>query len=68
MLLCFCIGAFGVDFTHSSGEGIDIVRKGLLQFGVTGFCPTIVTTTSSNYHKVRILTYFVELNLIDTIR
>jgi len=46
------IGAFGVDFTHDGGEGLDIVRKGLLQFGVTGFCPTIISTTSSNYHKV----------------
>ncbi|XP_050420351.1 N-acetylglucosamine-6-phosphate deacetylase [Adelges cooleyi] len=45
-------GAFGVDFTHSCGEGLDIVRKGLLQYGVTGFCPTIVTTSESSYHKV----------------
>jgi len=45
-------GAFGVDFTHDGGEGLDIVRKGLLQFGVTGFCPTIISTTSSNYHKI----------------
>lgn len=50
--LSTCIGAFGIDFTHSSGEGLEIVRKGLLQYGVTGFCPTIVSTTSSNYHKV----------------
>lgn len=62
-----CIGAFGIDFTHNSGEGIDIVRKGLLQFGVTGFCPTIITTTSCNYHKVNILlSLFVELFMICT--
>lgn len=48
----FCIGAFGIDFTHDSGEGLEIVRKRLLQFGVTGFCPTVVSTTSSNYHQV----------------
>lgn len=45
-------GAFGIDFTHDCGKRLDIVRKGLLQFGVTGFCPTIVTTTSWNYHQV----------------
>lgn len=51
------IGAFGIDFTHDSGEGLEIVKKGLLQFGVTGFCPTVVSTTTSNYHKVGIV-YF----------
>jgi len=49
------IGAFGVDFTHHSGDGLDRVRKGLLQYGVTGFCPTIVSTTSSNYHEASIV-------------
>jgi N-acetylglucosamine-6-phosphate deacetylase len=54
-----CIGAFGVDFTHHRGDGLDIVRKGLLQYGVTAFCPTIVSTTSSNYHEASIvLNYF----------
>lgn len=47
-----CVGAFGVDFTHDCGEGLEIVRKRLLQYGVTGFCPTIISTTNSNYHKV----------------
>ncbi|KAE9544858.1 hypothetical protein AGLY_000401 [Aphis glycines] len=35
-------GAFGVDFTYHKGDGLDIVKKGLLQYGVTGFCPTII--------------------------
>lgn len=58
------IGAFGIDFTHNSGEGIEIVRKGLLQFGVTGFCPTIVSTTTSNYHIVGILLNYVGIYYI----
>lgn len=45
-------GAFGVDFTYHQGDGLDIVKKGLLQYGVTGFCPTIVSTTCSNYHEI----------------
>lgn len=54
-----CIGAFGVDFTYHKGDGLDIVKKGLLQYGVTGFCPTIVSTTCSNYHEASIvLGYF----------
>lgn len=54
----YLIGAFGIDFTHDRGEGLNKVRKGLLQFGVTGFCPTIVTTTRSNYHQVMCLIPF----------
>jgi len=49
------IGAFGVDFTHHSGDGLGKVRKGLLQYGVTGFCPTIVSTTRTNYHEASIV-------------
>lgn len=56
-LFLLIIGAFGIDFTHDSGEGLEIVKKGLLKFGVIGFCPTVVTTTTSNYHRVGIV-YF----------
>jgi len=58
------IGAFGVDFTHDSGDGLDRVRKGLLQYGVTGFCHTIVTTTSSNYHEVSIVLSYFKIILV----
>lgn len=61
IIIVLFVGAFGIDFTHDSGEGLEKVRKGLLQFGVTGFCPTIVSTTTSNYHKVGIL-FILELN------
>lgn len=62
----YVLGAFGIDFTHNCGEGLEIVKKGLLQFGVTGFCPTIVSTNSSNYHKVSIaLNYLLKYSVFN---
>lgn len=48
-------GGFGVDFTHDlfqNPEGLNIVAKGILAYGVTSFCPTLVTSTPQNYRRV----------------
>ena len=48
-------GAYGVDFSHDTdtvAEGVKKVAKGLLQYGVTSFCPTIVTSPKEAYEKV----------------
>ncbi|XP_071976346.1 N-acetylglucosamine-6-phosphate deacetylase [Engystomops pustulosus] len=48
-------GGFGVDFsqeTDEAGDGISLVARNILPHGVTSFCPTIVTSPSSVYHKV----------------
>ncbi|XP_040068582.1 N-acetylglucosamine-6-phosphate deacetylase isoform X3 [Ixodes scapularis] len=44
----------GVDFSHNVdiiGEAVAKVAKGVLPFGVTSICPTIVTSTPDVYHK-----------------
>nr|XP_012223871.1 PREDICTED: putative N-acetylglucosamine-6-phosphate deacetylase isoform X1 [Linepithema humile] len=48
-------GGFGIDFSYNVDnvkEGIDKVAKNLLKYGVTSFCPTLVTSPSEVYHKV----------------
>ncbi|KAF8928549.1 hypothetical protein BGZ58_009591 [Dissophora ornata] len=50
-------GAFGVDFSvpldHDTYEqGLLKVNRGLLKFGTTSYCPTIVSSSASVYHKV----------------
>ncbi|KAF9116345.1 hypothetical protein BGX27_003338 [Mortierella sp. AM989] len=50
-------GAFGVDFSlpldHDKYEkGILRVSRGLLKYGTTSYCPTIVSSSASVYHKV----------------
>ncbi|KAM4026176.1 N-acetylglucosamine-6-phosphate deacetylase [Anomaloglossus baeobatrachus] len=48
-------GGFGVDFSQETDEveeGISLVARNVLPHGVTSFCPTIVTSPSSVYHKV----------------
>ncbi|XP_056392277.1 N-acetylglucosamine-6-phosphate deacetylase [Hyla sarda] len=48
-------GGFGVDFsqeTDEAGQGVSLVARNILPHGVTSFCPTIVTSPSSVYHKV----------------
>lgn len=56
MVLYFCsLGGFGIDFSNNTNnveEGIAKVAKGLLKYGVTSFCPTIVTSPSDTYHKI----------------
>ncbi|KAG0443499.1 hypothetical protein HPB47_014847 [Ixodes persulcatus] len=51
----------GVDFSHNVdiiGEAVAKVAKGVLPFGVTSICPTIVTSTPDVYHKVGIVFAF----------
>ena len=49
-------GCFGVDFSSSHSDdieqGIALVRKRLLEQGVTGFCPTIITSAPERYHEI----------------
>lgn len=48
-------GGFGVDFSQPCdqvAEGVSYVSKKILQHGVTSFCPTLVTSPPSVYHKV----------------
>ncbi|ORZ06162.1 hypothetical protein BCR41DRAFT_382006 [Lobosporangium transversale] len=50
-------GAFGVDFSvpmdHDIYEkGLLKVNRGLLKYGTTSYCPTIVSSSSSVYHRV----------------
>lgn len=54
-MLFYLLGGFGIDFTHNINnvqEGINKVAKRLLEFGVTSFCPTLVTSPSEIYHKI----------------
>uniref|UniRef100_A0A8C5R464 N-acetylglucosamine-6-phosphate deacetylase n=1 Tax=Leptobrachium leishanense TaxID=445787 RepID=A0A8C5R464_9ANUR len=51
----FFLGGFGVDFSQATDDtdgGISLVARHLLSHGVTSFCPTLVTSPSSVYHKV----------------
>lgn len=48
-------GGFGYDFSSDVDkleEAVSAVAKGMLATGVTSFCPTVVTSPSSVYHKV----------------
>ncbi|XP_056466495.1 N-acetylglucosamine-6-phosphate deacetylase [Gadus macrocephalus] len=48
-------GGYGVDFSTPSedpGAGVAFVAKKILEHGVTSFCPTLVTSPPSVYHKV----------------
>ncbi|XP_046747685.1 N-acetylglucosamine-6-phosphate deacetylase [Diprion similis] len=48
-------GGFGVDFSHdvtTVETGINKVAKALLAYGVTSFCPTLVTSPDVTYWKV----------------
>lgn len=50
-------GGFGVDFSSDTDkleDGLVTVAKGLLQHGVTSFCPTIVTSTQQSYNEVTV--------------
>lgn len=55
ILRLFVAGALGVDFsvnTDNIEEGVAKVAKGILEHGVTSFCPTIVTSSESTYKQV----------------
>ncbi|CAO3623874.1 unnamed protein product [Cunninghamella blakesleeana] len=51
-------GGYGIDFADNEGSiekiknDIDIVAKGLLQYGCTAFCPTVVSSEPAVYEKV----------------
>ncbi|KAF9978633.1 hypothetical protein BGZ73_001285 [Actinomortierella ambigua] len=50
-------GAFGVDFSVPSDDATyekDLlkVNRGLLKYGTTSYCPTIVSSSAQVYHKV----------------
>ncbi|KAF9212953.1 hypothetical protein BGZ59_006097, partial [Podila verticillata] len=52
-------GAFGVDFSVPSDHDTyekDLlkVNRGLLKYGTTSYCPTIVSSSASVYHQARI--------------
>ena len=38
--------------TDSLEQGLQTVAKGLLQHGVTSYCPTIVTSSQESYNEV----------------
>ena len=52
-------GAYGIDFAdyeepnEKLSKDIDTVAKGLLQYGCTAFCPTVVSSDPAVYSKVR---------------
>ena len=49
------VGGFEVDFSsnvENVEDGVQKVSRGLLQYGVTSFCPTIVTSPDSVYKQV----------------
>ncbi|CAB0041924.1 unnamed protein product [Trichogramma brassicae] len=48
-------GGFGIDFSHNVHkveEGVTNVAKKLLAYGVTSFCPTLVTSPVETYKKI----------------
>lgn len=48
-------GAFGYDFSYDAGkieEAIEKVSQGLVQYGVTSFCPTIISSPCGVYDQV----------------
>lgn len=48
-------GGFGVDFSQDDDNieaGLEIVAKGILAYGTTSFCPTLVTSSPEFYNKV----------------
>ena len=51
-------GGFGVDFSHDirtqeqADKCLGIVAKGLISYGVTSFCPTLVTSPKTAYHQM----------------
>ena len=51
-----------MDFSHDSEtieEGLKVVAKGLLAYGTTSFCPTLVTSSPEYYHKAILFHTFI---------
>lgn len=54
-ILSIRIGGYGIDFANNVSnveDGIQKVAAGILQHGVTSFCPTLVTSAPDIYHKI----------------
>ena len=54
-LIYLSVGGFGVDFSEDCDDlslGLKTVAKGILAYGTTSFCPTLVTSPPQFYHKV----------------
>ena len=49
------------EHTETIEEGVRQVAKGLLEHGVTSFCPTVITSPKELYHKVSKNTDIIEL-------
>ena len=62
-------GAYGIDFADYEGSDekiqadINKVAKGLLQYGCTSFCPTVVSSEPAVYQKVNNPIFFFILLL-----
>ena len=61
MIDIHCHGGLGFDTNDAHREGLVMWAKGLLEEGITGFCPTTVT------HSVEVLTNAVK-NVADTVK
>ena len=62
-------GGFGIDFSDPNeniSEGLKKVARGILPFGTTSFCPTLVTSSPEFYHKVCI--YLKALKMGGTVK
>lgn len=53
------LGGFGYDFStlgkKTVEQSVDVVAKGILQHGVTSFCPTVITSSPQMYSQVKII-------------
>lgn len=55
------LGGFGFDFSSPAEtdeeykKGVDLVAHRLLSYGITTFAPTIITSPSELYRKVRVV-------------
>ncbi|KAF8763719.1 N-acetylglucosamine-6-phosphate deacetylase like protein [Argiope bruennichi] len=48
-------GGFGCDFSTPKEDisvSVNKVANGILQYGVTSFCPTLITSTPDKYHEI----------------
>ncbi|XKL64746.1 hypothetical protein PGB90_004832 [Kerria lacca] len=48
-------GGFGIDFSYNVNDvekGLQTVSEGLLQYGITGFCPTLVSSSPDVYKEI----------------
>jgi len=56
-MLMLYLGGFKIDFSSNVNEpakGLEEVARQVLKYGVTSFCPTIVTSPNHIYHQVHL--------------